>query len=328
MRVCIYGAGAIGGMVGFLLKRHGLEITLIARRNHYQAIKKNGLRFISKEYNIDATEKFKIFDTVDNLGQFDLVINSLKAHSGNETAKIMSTMLHKKSIVIPTLNGIPWWFFYKFGGKLDNYQLESVDPGQNQLNSINPDKVLGCVVYPAAIIEEPGTIKHIEGKRFILGEPDNSMSERVIRISELFSAAGLKAPVSRDIRSDIWLKLIGNSSFNPLSVITQTTLREICENTDTRSIIENMMNEAILVGNELNIKAKLTIEKRIEGAKKVGDHKTSTLQDFLNKRPLELSALIKSLIELGKITNINTPTINTVYRIAKVLAEKNGCSAG
>ena len=328
MRVCIYGAGAIGGMLGFLLKKKGVDVTLIARREHYEVIKKNGLTFISSEYDLEESLKFKIHNNLDNLGKFDLVINSLKAHSANQTAKIVSSILNENSVMLPTLNGIPWWFFYKFGGKFNNYQLESVDPEQNLWNSVNPKKVLGCVVYPAAIIEKPGVIRHIEGKRFIIGEPDNSKSERAIAISELFIKAGLKAPISKDIRSDIWLKLIGNSSFNPLSVITQNTLKEICENEDSRVIIENMMNETILIGKELNIQMKLTIEKRIEGAKNVGDHKTSTLQDFENKRPLELNALIKALIELGELTKVKTPTMNTIYRLAKILAEKRGCPDG
>ena len=182
-------------------------------------------------------------------------------------------------------------FFYKFEGELKNYQLNSVDPEKKQWKYITPNKVLGCVVYPAAIITQPGVIKHIEGKRFILGEPDGSISERANIISDMFIKSGLKAPVSKNIRSDIWLKLIGNSSFNPLSVITQNTLKEMCENKILEDIIKHMMNEAILIGKKLNINIKLTIEKRIEGAKNVGDHKTSTLQDFENKRPLELNAL-------------------------------------
>ena len=324
MRVCIFGAGAIGGMLGFLLDRQGFDVTLIARREHYKAIKKNGLTFISNEYNIEETRKFKIFDNLDSLGSFDLVINSLKAHSANQTAEIVAKILHENTTVIPTLNGIPWWFFYKFEGEFNNYQLNSVDPGKKQWEYIKPNKVLGCVVYPAAIIDQPGVIKHIEGKRFIIGEPDGSKSERANAISDMFIKSGLKAPVSKNIRSDIWLKLIGNSSFNPLSVITQNTLKEMCENEDTRDIIKHMMNEAILIGKKLNINIKLTVEKRIEGAKNVGDHKTSTLQDFENKRPLELNALIHALIELGQLTNTQTPTLNSIYRLAKFLSERRG----
>jgi len=324
VRVCIFGAGAIGGMLGFLLNRQGYDVTLVARRDHYKAIKENGLTFISNEYNIEETRKFKIFENLESLESFDLVINSLKAHSANQTAELVAKILHKNTIVIPTLNGIPWWFFYKFEGEFNNYQLNSVDPEKKQWEHITPNKVLGCVVYPAAIISQPGVIKHIEGKRFILGEPDGSKSERVNTISDMFIKSGLKAPVSKNIRSDIWLKLIGNSSFNPLSVITQNTLKEMCENEDTRDIIKHMMNEAILIGKKLNINIKLTIEKRIEGAKNVGEHKTSTLQDFENKRPLELNALIYALIELGKLTNIQTPTLNSIYRLAKFLSERRG----
>jgi len=327
MRVCIYGAGAIGGMLGFLLNKQGIDVTLIARREHYEAIKKNGLTFISGEYNIEETRKFKIFNNLENLEKFDLVINSLKAHSANQTAELVSNLLHKNTIILPTLNGIPWWFFYKFPGNLANHQLQSVDPGQKQWKHITPEKILGCVVYPAATITKPGVIKHIEGKRFILGEPDGSKSERANIISDILIKSGLKAPISKDIRSDIWLKLIGNSSFNPLSVITQNTLKEMCENEDTRNIIEDMMSEVIFIGEKLNIKMKLTIEKRIEGARNVGAHKTSTLQDYENKRPLELNALIYSLIELGKLTDIKTPTLNTIYRIAKFFSERKGCSS-
>jgi len=325
VRVCIFGAGAIGGMLGFLLKKQGIDVTLIARREHYEAIKKNGLTFISSEYNIEETEKFKVFDNLQTLGKFDLVINSLKAHSANQTAELVSNLLHQETIILPTLNGIPWWFFYKFEGDHANYQLKSVDPEKKQWKYITPEKVLGCVVYPAATIDRPGVIKHIEGKRFILGEPDGIKSERVSIISDMFVKSGLKAPISKDIRSDIWLKLIGNSSFNPLSVITQNTLKEMCENQDTRKIIEDMMREVIFIGEKLNIKMKLTIEKRIEGAKNVGDHKTSTLQDYENKRPLELNALINSLIELGELTDVETPTLNTIYRIAKFFSERKGC---
>ncbi|MDC3024167.1 2-dehydropantoate 2-reductase [Alphaproteobacteria bacterium] len=326
MKVCIFGAGAIGGMLGFLLKKQGVDVTLIARRNHFEAIKKNGLTFISAEYNIEETKKFDVFDSVDSLGKFDLVINSLKAHSANQTAESVSKLLDHHTVVLPTLNGIPWWFFYKFKGHFDNYQLNSVDPDQKQWTYIRPNKVLGCVVYPAATIDEPGVIRHIEGKRFILGEPDGTISDRVSNISNMLIKSGLKAPVSKNIRNDIWLKLIGNSSFNPLSVITQNTLKDICENEDTKNIIENMMNEALKIGEKLNIKMRLTIEKRIEGARNVGNHKTSTLQDYENNRPLELNALINSLLELGKLTKVETPTLNTIYRLAKFFAEKKGCN--
>ena len=267
MRVCIFGAGAIGGMVGFLLIKKGYDVTLIARREHYKAIKKNGLTFISNEYNIEETRKLKVFDNLESLGSFDLVINSLKAHSANQTAELVNNILHENTVVTLNLNGIPWWFFYKFEGELKNYQLNSVDPEKKQWNHITPNKVLGCVVYPAAIITQPGVIKHIEGKRFILGEPDGSKSERANIISNMFIKSGLKAPVSKNIRSDIWLKLIGNSSFNPLSVITQNTLKEMCENKDTKDIIKSMMNEAILIGKKLNINIKLTIEKELKEQK-------------------------------------------------------------
>ena len=177
----------------FLLNRQGYDVTLIARREHYKAIKKNGLTFLSNEYNIEETRKFKVFDSLESLGNFDLVINSLKAHSSNQTAELVAKILHENTIVIPTLNGIPWWFFYKFEGEFNNYQLNSVDPEKKQWKHITPNKVLGCVVYPAAIIDKPGVIKHIEGKRFILGEPDGTKSERANAISDMFIKSGLKS---------------------------------------------------------------------------------------------------------------------------------------
>ncbi len=325
MRICIFGAGAIGGMIGSLLKKYGADVILIARGEHLQQIKDKGLTFKSEEYDLDINQKFKAYDNVDGLGSFDLVINGLKAHSSNKMASTVSKLLDDNSIFLPTLNGVPWWFFYKIGGKYNNYKIQSVDPKNLQWNYINPLKVIGSVVYPAAEIKKPGEILHIEGKRLILGEPDNSISDRIRKVSKLFYNIGIKAPISKDIRSDIWLKLIGNSSFNPISVITRSSLKEICENEDSRSIVKEMMGEAHEIGLKLDLKLKLSIEKRIEGAKKVGDHKTSTLQDFENKKPLEIDALIKVLIELGKLTKTETKTIEIVYKITKFLAIQNNC---
>ena len=322
MRICIYGAGAIGGMMGSLLKKNGNEVVLIARGKHYQNIKEKGLRFISEEYDLDILQKFDVYDSVDTLGTFDLVINGLKAHSSSLAAENVGKLLNKNSILVPTLNGVPWWFFFNIGGKFNNYKIDSVDDGQKQWLHIGPSKVIGCVVYPAAEITEPGVIKHVEGKRFILGEPDNSRSDRIIKLSKLFYEAGIKAPISQDIRSDIWLKLIGNSSFNPLSVITKSTLIEMCIDQSSKEIIEEIMREVSLIGEKLDIKMKLDIEKRIEGAKNVGHHKTSTLQDFENDKPLEIDALSKALIELGQLTKVETPTIKIIYQLIKHLTDK------
>ncbi len=325
MRICIFGAGAIGGMIGSLLKKNGTEVVLIARGEHYNKIKKNGLVFRSKDFDLDICQKFDVYENITGLGKFDLVINGLKAHSANNTAEQVSNLLHSESVLLPTLNGIPWWFFYKFGGKYDNYQVESVDPSALQWKFFKPSRVIGCVVYPAAIITKPGFIEHLEGKRLILGEPDNIKSERIETLSKLFFSAGIKAPISRNIRSDIWLKLIGNSSFNPLSIITKSTLKEMCERQETKNIIFQMMTEANEISKNLNIPVKLNIEKRIEGARLVGEHRTSTLQDYENKKPLELNALIKSLLELGTLTNTKTPTIKTIYDLAKFFAINNQC---
>ena len=325
MRICIFGAGAIGGMLGSLLKKSGVDVILVARGEHFRKIKEKGLIFQSKEYDLDVCQKFEIYDNIDDIGNFDLLISGLKAHSSNKMAFKMSQLLKNNSIFLPTLNGVPWWFFYGLEGKYNDYKIKTVDPDNLQWDYIKPSRVIGSVVYPAAEINSPGTVKHIEGKRFILGEPNNLVSERVSVISKLFYSAGIKAPISKDIRSDIWLKLIGNSSFNPISVITNSHLKDICENDETRSIVMKMMAEASAIGLKFNLKLKLDIEKRIEGAKKVGEHKTSTLQDYENKKPLEIDALTKVLIELGSITNTSTNTIETVYKLTKYLAKKRNC---
>ncbi len=323
MKICIFGAGAIGGMLGSLLKKNGVEVVLIARGEHYKKIKEKGLVFKSAEYDLDICQKFDVFSDTTELGKFDLVINGLKAHSANQTAKTVSHLMNENSILLPTLNGVPWWFFYKFSGAYKNYQLSTVDPNNLQWDYLKPSRVVGCVVYPAAIITKPGVIEHLEGKRMILGEPSDIKTERIQILSKIFTSSGIKAPISKNIRSDIWLKLIGNSSFNPLSIITKCTLKEMCETLETREIVENMMKEANKLSEKLNIPMKLDIKKRIEGAKNVGNHKTSTLQDYENKKPLELNALIKSLLEIGEITNISTPTIKTIYNLSKFFALNN-----
>ena len=328
MNICIFGAGAIGGMIASLFKRAGMDITIVARGAHFEAINKKGLIFQSKEYDLDICQSFKVVPDINDLEKFDIVISGLKAHSSNQTAKSISEILHKKSMLVTTVNGIPWWFFYKFSGQLNNYQIKSVDPQSLQWEYIRPERVIGSVVYPAALVAKPGLIKHLEGKRIILGEPDNSKSERIQELSKIFFAAGIKSPASKSIREDIWLKLIGNSSLNPISVILNSTLKEMCEQEDTISIIANMMKEIEEIGNKLDLKLKLDIEKRIDGAKKVGDHKTSTLQDYLMKKPIELDALTGSIIEIAEILGCEVPVTDTIYKITKYLAIRNKCFPG
>ena len=325
MRVCIFGAGAIGGMIGSLLKRSGADVVLIARGMHFKKIRDKGLIFQSNEYDLDICQNFEVYDNIEKIGHFDLVINGLKAHSSNKMAPTICRLLDNASTYLPTLNGVPWWFFYKIGGKYNDYKIETVDPNNLQWEYIKPSKVIGSVVYPAAEITSPGVIKHIEGKRLILGEPDNSVTDRISKVSKLLYSAGIKAPISKNIRSAIWRKLIGNCSLNPISVITNATLKEICENEDTQSVIKEMMIEASQIALKFDLKLKLDIEKRIEGAKNVGDHKTSTLQDFENRKPLEIDALTKVLIELGELTKTKTKAIETVYKLTKFLAVKNDC---
>lgn len=325
MKICIFGAGAIGGMLAALLSKEGAEVSVIARGEQYKAIKENGISFVSKELNLDFNAKCKTFSNTMDAGQYDVIFATMKAHSASLSALEFSPLIKKSSVVIPAINGIPWWYFYKLKGRFENKKIESVDPENKQWNAIGPEKVLGCVVYPAAEIIKPGVIKHIESNRFILGEPNNTKSERALLISKILKNCGIKAPVSKNIRNDIWIKLLGNLSFNPISVITEGTLKQLAEDNNTRLIISKMMIEAINIAKKLGSSIKIDVESRIEGAKNVGDHKSSTLQDFQAGKPLEIDALTKAVIELGDIVNSKTPTLQIVYSLVKLRATLSNC---
>lgn len=325
MKICIFGAGSIGGMTAALLSQAGYEVSVIARGEQLKAIKKNGLTLKSKELNIDITERIYATNDPREIGVVDLLIIALKSHSAAITANNMKPLLGDKTVVIPAVNGVPWWYFYGLKGPYEDHKIKAVDPGNCQWNIINPRRVIGCVVYPAANVIRPGIIQHIEGTRMLIGEPSGVVTDRCVKISEIFKQSGYKSPIRKNIRQDIWLKLWGNLSFNPVSLLTRATLEDLANDEGCKKIIKSMMQEAELVANALGINFPIDVDKRIDGTRKVGQHKTSTLQDLELGRPVEIDALTLAVSELGKITGIETPNISYIYNLAKMCAKNSGC---
>ncbi len=322
MKICIFGAGAIGGYMGAKLAQAGADVSLVARGPHLTAMKENGLRLIedSGETNVRVTAS----DNPNDLGSQDYIIVTLKAHSVPPLVPKMAPLIGSHTTIVSGVNGVPWWYFHKLGGPLDGKRVASVDPGNAQWSGFGPDNVLGCVVYPAAEVIEPGVIKHIEGNRFSLGEPDGSKSERAVTLSKALSAAGLKAPVRPKLRDEIWIKLWGNLSFNPISALTHATLDVLCTEERTRSVARNMMLEAQAIAEKLGVKFPIDVDRRIEGGAAVGAHRTSMLQDLDQNRPMEIDALVSSVQELGSITGTPTPTIDTVLSLIRLRARSAG----
>ena len=323
MRICIYGAGAIGGYMGCLLSRTNAEISLIARGPHLQAMQKNGLRLLmdgeETVYQLNCT------DDPASLPPQDYVIVTLKAHSVPRIVPQIKGLLSPEGAVVTAVNGIPWWYFYGLPGPLENTRLESVDPDGRQWEQIGPERAIGCVVYPASNLVEPGVIEHVEGNRFSLGEPDGEKTERVQALAQTFIDGGLKAPVRPRIRDEIWIKLWGNLCFNPISALTHATLDVIATEPGTREISRAMMTEAQQIAESLGVKFSVDIDKRIAGAAAVGAHKTSMLQDLEQGRPMEIDALLTVVQEMGRMTDIPTPYIDTVLALVIQRAKQAGC---
>lgn len=319
MRYCIIGAGAIGGLVGAKLALAGEEVTFIARGRNLEAIAENGMRVFHGDGREEIASNVEATDSYERAGRFDAVILALKAHQVGGVAPKLAQLCHDDTVVIPMQNGIPFWYFNDHGGELAGRAVETVDPGGRIREAIAPRRILGCVVYPAAELIAPGKVVHIEGERFPLGEPDGSRSARVQRFAESFSAAGLKCPVLDDVRAEVWLKLWGNLTFNPISALTHATLAGICEDDHGRALAAQMMREAQAVAEKLGITFRVSLEKRIEGAAKVGRHKTSMLQDVEAGRAIEVDALVGSVVELGELVGVPTPAIRAIYQAAKLL---------
>jgi len=322
MKICVYGAGAIGGYLGAELALSGSDVTLIARGPHLDAIRKNGLTLLAG----DEKKVARVLATDDpgEAGPQDSVILTLKAHSVPPIVDKMGPLLSPSTTVVTAQNGVPWWYFYALPGSWENHHLETVDPGSRIWTTLGPERAIGCVVYPSCEIVEPGVVRHLDGKRFMLGEPNGAKSERVERLSKAFSAAGLKAPVRPRIRDDIWLKLWGNVSFNPVSVLTLGTLEDMTNDEDVRAVIREMMLEAQRVGEKLGVQFTVDVDTRIRWAGDVGAHKTSMLQDLETGRPMEIDALVASVAELGRLVGVPTPTIDTVLALVKLRARLRG----
>lgn len=323
MKICIFGAGAIGGYMGAKLAQAGAEVSLVARGPHLAAIKDKGLTLAEADRD-PVNVKINASENPADLGPQDYVIVTLKAHSVPAVVPKMQPLIGRNTTIVSGVNGVPWWYFHKIGTDLEGTRLESVDPDNTQWDGFGPDRVLGCVVYPAAEVSKPGTIKHIEGNRFSLGEPDGSKSERAVALSQALSAAGLKAPVRPRLRDEIWVKLWGNLSFNPISALTQATLDVLCTDSGTRAVAKGMMLEAQEIAEKLGVKFPIDVERRIDGGAAVGSHRTSMLQDLDAGRPMEIDALIGSVQELGHLTKTPTPTIDTVLALIRLRARTAG----
>jgi 2-dehydropantoate 2-reductase len=322
MKTCVVGAGAIGGLLAVKLAHAGEDVTVIARGPHLAAIRSGGLKLIEEDGQGASKEivaKVAATDKIAEAGSQDLVVLGMKAHQVAAVVPDLPALYGPGTMVLTAQNGIPWWYFFKHGGPYEGRTLESVDPGGTIAAGIPLERVIASVVYPAAEIVAPGTIKHIEGVRFSLAEIDNSSSERLKRVSESLRKAGFRAPIVSDVRAEIWTKLWGNLSFNPISALTHATLEDLCRFPLTRALVTDMMREAQTIGEALGIQFRVPIEKRIAGGEAVGAHKTSMLQDVEAGRAVEADALIGSVIELGRITGLPTPHLDTAYALVKLL---------
>ncbi len=321
MKICIYGAGAIGGYLGVQLALAGEDVTLIARGPHLEAMRAKGLKLL-----IDGEERIAHpFCTADpsEAGPQDYVIVTLKAHSAPAVVQPMQPLLGPETAVVTAVNGVPWWYFYGLEGPWRDHRLETVDPGGAQWSGIGPERAIGCVVYPATEVVEPGVIQHLDGNRFTLGEPSGEKTDRVKALASAFISAGLRAPVRR-IRDEIWVKLWGNLSFNPISALTLETLDTVATDVGTRAVAKAMMLEAKAIGDELGVRFPVDVERRIDGAAAVGAHRTSMLQDLERGRPMEIDALVSSVQEMGQLVGVPTPTIDVVLALVQQRARVAG----
>jgi 2-dehydropantoate 2-reductase len=321
MKIAIVGVGAIGGYVGTRLALAGEEVTFIARGANLEALRSRGIRLLSAAGSEESIPKVIATDDYSAAGAQDIIILAMKAHQVEAVAGEVPKLFAADSIVVPMQNGIPYWYFHRHGGELAGTRVHSVDPNGLIYQKIPCERVVGCVVYPAAELVSPGVIRHVEGNRFPVGEPDGTISARASRLAQCFVRGGMQAPILSDIRAEVWLKLWGNLTFNPISALSRATLAGICQYPPSRAVAVAMMSEAQSVAIKLGITFRVSLERRIAGAAKVGHHKTSMLQDVENARTLEIDALLGSVLELAKLTDTPTPHIETVYALTKLLAK-------
>lgn len=323
MRIAVFGAGAIGGYLAVELARSGQEVAVIARGQTLEAIRARGMRLLIGDE--ERSVRPQASDDPAEIGPVDYLLLALKAHAVPSIAPRLGPLLGPDTAVVTAMNGIPFWYFHGLEGPWRDHRLESVDPGGVLWRTIGPERCIGCVVYPACEVLEAGVVRHLEGDRFVLGEPDGSRSERVQRLSAAMIEAGLKAPVRPRIRDEIWIKLWGNLSFNPISALTGATLDVIATDEGTRGVARAMMLEAQAIGEKLGVRFGIDVERRIDGAKAIGAHRTSMLQDLERGRPLELDALLGIVHELGHLVEVPTPAIDTVLALTRLRAKAAGC---
>jgi len=327
MRFLIVGAGAIGAYIGGRMARAGLDVTLFARGPHLRAMQEHGVRVRSVDGDFEARPR--IAGALADVGPVDVVFLGVKAHSLPQLAPQLHPVLGPETTVVSTQNGVPWWFFQGFSGPGEGIRLERVDPGGVISAAIEPRRVVGSIVYFSTEIIEPGVVLHTEGNRISLGEPDGTRSPRSRGIADALIASGLRCPVTTHIRNEIWVKILGNVAFNPISALTRATLVQMVRDPEVAALVRNIMKEAVAVAARLGLELPVTIEQRMAGAEKVGEHKTSMLQDLEAGRPLELEAVVGAVVELGERLGLPMPHTRTVYACAKLLAQgRDGGGAG
>ena len=323
MKIAVFGAGAIGGLLAVKLHQIGADVCVIARGPHLAAIRENGMTLKSEGKTV--TVRLHATDKADEAGRQDYVIVTLKANGLLPAAPQIAKLMDADTALVTGINGVPYWYFYGLESPWRDRTIESVDPGGKLWDILPPRQAIGCVVYPAAEVPEPGVIEHIYGNRFSLGEPDGSKSARVEALSQILVKAGFKAPVRTNIRDEIWVKLWGNLAFNPLSALTSSTLDRLAFRPDLRAVVRSMMEEATSVGEALGVKFAVTMDKRMDGAGEVGAHKTSMLQDLERGRPMEIDALLGAVVELGTLTGTKTPLCDAVLALVRERARQAGC---
>ncbi len=321
MRIAVVGAGSIGGYLGGFLAAAGDDVTFIARGANLEAIRSHGMKVVTEEGREVIAKNVRVFSKMSEAGPHDTVLLTVKAHQVSALAGDLHHLCDANTSIVTMQNGIPWWYFQRHGGPYDGTPVLAADPDGSIARAVDPERIIGTVVYPAAVLEAPGVVRVVEGKRFALGELDGSTTPRVQAIAARFIAAGFKAPISDNLRAEIWLKLLGNLAFNPISALTHATLQDLCRYPLTRELCVQMMTEAETIATKLGIAMRVGIERRIAGAEKVGAHKTSMLQDIEHGRPLEIEALVGAVIELGRLTGTPTPHIDAVYACTRLLAQ-------
>lgn len=322
MKVLIVGSGAIGGLVGARLALAGHEVMFLDKPEVIAALEARGLTLINRDGSVKRLEDLTLLTADDEVSDVDLIVLAVKAHDVVDVASLVGRFTKKAVPVLTVQNGIPWWYFQRHGGQLEGRSLTSLDPDGRIANEIDPDFVIGCIAYPAAESVDLTTVRHVEGSGMPVGELDGKNTARIERIAKAMQSAGFKSPVLPDVRSEIWLKAWGALSFNPVSALTGATMRQICRNSMSRRLVATMMREAQQVAERLDIQFRVTLERRIDGAERVGDHKTSMLQDREAGRKLEVEALLGAVCEIGELLNVRTPTIESVYGLTKLL---NSC---